>query len=223
MRRRSLVLLLAAGALSACTPRSTGTPAAAATPRDAVADDYRWFFPVPDFGQGYCFTWVRDLTPPQVIKRLGGRELERINWKQLVESGDGQQGTAYRYFIGITRVGDWSLIVEDNGDLGVTDRLVRPLSAGTTVVGHYRGADGHGRFLQLTDGRVELDFDPAAPATVTAAMSAVGFAPGIDAGTSMAASFALAERLTGQQMTQSLLISSTYLLTNVPIEHRKNQ
>jgi uncharacterized protein DUF6461 len=223
VRRRSLVLLLAAGALSACTPRSGGTPAVAATPRDAVADDYRWFSPTPDFGQGFCFTWVRGLTPQQVIKRLGGRELERISWEQLVESGDGQQGTAYRYFIGITRVDNWSLIVEDNGDLGVTDRLVRPLSAGTTVVAHYCGADGHGRFLQLTDGRVGLDFDPAAPATMTAAMSAVGFAPGIDAGTSMAASFALAERLTGEQMSRPLLISSTYLLTNVPATPRKNQ
>ncbi|GIF24919.1 hypothetical protein BJ973_007177 [Actinoplanes tereljensis] len=223
MRRRSLVLLVAAGALSACTPRTTGSPAAAATPRDAVADDYRWFSPTPDFGQGYCFTWVRGLIPQQVIKRLGGKELERISWEQLVQSGDGQQGTAYRYFIGITRVDDWSLIVEDNGDLGVTDELVRPLSAGTTVVANYRGADGRGRFLQLSDGRVQLDFDPAAPVTVTAEMSAVGFAPGIDAGTSMAASFALAERLTGKQMSRPLLISRTYLFTSVPSMSRKNQ
>jgi hypothetical protein len=216
-------MLLATGALGGCRPRVPGSPAAAATPHYAVADDYRWFSPIPDFGSGYCFTWVRGLTPPQVIKRLGGTELERISWEQLVGAGDGQQGTPYRYFIGIAHIDDWSLIVEDNGDLGVTDSLVRPLSAGTTVVANHRRADGHGRFLQLTDGRVELDFDPLAPTTVTAEMAAAGFAAGIDPATSTAAAFALADRLTDEQLSRSLLTKRTYLLTSVPITSGKNQ
>jgi hypothetical protein len=218
VRRRSLVLLLAAGALSACTPRGVGSPAIAATQRGASADDYRWFSPKPEFGQGYCFTWVRGLVPQQVIDRLGGKELERISWEQLVGAGDGQQGTAYRYFIGIARVDDWSLIVEDNGDLGVTDRLVGPLSAGTTVVANHRGADGHGRFLQLEDGRAVLDFDPLAPRSITPEMAAAGFVAGIDADTSMAAALALAERLTGEEMSRLLMIERTYVLTSVPLD-----
>ncbi|GAA2651321.1 hypothetical protein Adu01nite_66540 [Paractinoplanes durhamensis] len=177
----------------------------------------------PDFGEGYCFTWVRGLVPQQVIKRLDGKELERISWEQLVGSGDGQQPPSFQYFVGIARVDDWSLIVEDNGDLGVTDEIVRPLSAGTTVIAHQRGADGHGRFLQVSDGAVVLDFDPIAPATVTTEMAAAGFAPGIDADTSMAAAFALAERLTGEEMTKLLLITRTYLLTRVRPGSRKNQ
>ncbi|MEU4245148.1 DUF6461 domain-containing protein [Actinoplanes sp. NPDC026619] len=219
MRRRSLLLLPAAGFLGACNSRSTGSPALAATQREAVADDYRWFSPDREFGAGYCFTWVRGLIPRQVLDRLGAKDLERITWEQLVGAGDGQQGPAYRYFLGITRVDSWSLIVEDNGDFGVTDDLVRPLSAGTTVVANHRRPDGHGRFLQLTDGRTVLDFDPLAPAVITPEMAAVGFAAGIDADTSMAAALALAERLTGEEMSQLLLITRTYTMTEV----RKNQ
>ncbi|GAA0563742.1 hypothetical protein GCM10010172_53900 [Paractinoplanes ferrugineus] len=222
MRRRSLLLIPAAGVLSACTSRAGGIPPFADTQREAVADDYRWFEPEPEFGQGYCFTWVRGRTPPQVIEQLGGQELERISWPQLVDSGDGQQGPLYRYFIGIARVDDWSLIVEDNGDLGVTDQLVGPLSAGTTVVANHRGPDGHGRFLQLEDQRVLLDFDPRAPKTITPEMAAAGFAAGIDGATAMAATLALAERLTGKLMSRQLLIERTYLLTSVPLD-RKNQ
>jgi hypothetical protein len=223
VRRRSLVLLLSAGALAACSPRRSGTPAAAATPRAAVADDYWWFALEPDLGRGFCFTWVKELTPQQVLKRLHGKELERVSWQQLVGSGDGQSGPASRYFIGIARVEGWSLIVEDAGDLGVTDRLVRPLSAGTTVVAHQRGADGHGRFLLLQDATIQLDFDPLAPAKVSGTraadlapmISSVGLGAAGDPKQNTAAAFALTERLIGTEMTQYLLHSHTYLLTSV--------
>lgn len=224
MRRRSLVLLLTTGALAACSPRSSSTPAAAATPRAAVADDYWWFALEPDLAKGFCFTWVKGLIPQQVLKRLGGTELERVTWQQLVGSGDGQTGPADRYFVGVARIEGWSLIVEDAGDLGVTDRLVRPLSAGTTVVAHHRGPGGHGRFLLLQDAVVQLDFDPAAPATVSGAraaelapmISSVGFGAGGDPKQSTAAALALTERLTGTEMTQDLLHHHTYVLTSVP-------
>jgi hypothetical protein len=223
VRRRSLALLLAAGALSACSSRS-GSPASAATPRAAVADDYWWFALEPDLDQGFCFTWVKGLTTEQVIKRLGGKELERIYWQQLVGAGDGQAGVAYRYFVGITRLEGWSLIVEDNGDLGVTEKFVRPLSKDTTVVAHQRGADGHGRFLFLQDTTIELDFDPMAYAKTSGSLavelapmlSSVGFGAGNDPKQSMEAAFALTERLTGTEMTQEMLHKQTYALTAVP-------
>jgi len=223
VRRRSLVLLLSAGALAACSPRHSGSPAAAATPRAAVADDYWWFALEPDLDRGFCFTWVKGLTPQQVLIRLNGDELERITWPQLVSAGDGPTGVTDRYYIGVTRVEGWTLIVEDNGDLGVNERLVRPLSKGTTVAAHRRDADGHGRFLLLQDGTVELDFDPMTPAKVTGSRAAelapmlasVGFGVGDDPDRPMEAAFALTERLTGTEMTQELLHTSTYLFSTV--------
>ena len=224
MRRRSLALLLTAGALGACSPHRSGTPAAAATPRAAVADDYWWFALEPDLDKGFCFTWVKELTPPEVLKRLGGKELERVNWQQLVGSGDGESGPNDRYFIGVARVEGWSLIVEDNGDLGVTEQLVRPLSYGTTVVAHHHGADGHGRFLLLQNTTIELDFDPLAPARLTGRLAAelaptvasAGFGRKDRPERSVEAAMALTERFTGTEMTRDLLYSHTYVLATVP-------
>ena len=224
MRRRSLVLLLATGALAACRPRQAGTPAAASTPRAASADDYWWFALEPDLTKGFCFTWVKGLTPQQVLDRLGGKELERVTWQQLVGSGDGESGPSDRYFIGVARVEGWSLIVEDNGDLGVTDAIVRPLSKDTTVIALHRRADGHGRFLLLQDTGIQVDFDPMTYATRSGSRAAelgpmlaeAGFGAGDDPERNTEAGFALAERLTGVPLTPELLRKQTYVLTSVP-------
>ena len=177
---------------------------------------------------------MKGLKPQQVIKRLGGRELERVAWEQVVGSGDGQLTSSADYFVGIARVGDWALLVEDNGTLGTTDALVVPLSQGTTLISHYRNADGHGRLLVLEDCGVRLDFDPI-DATKRTGSGADTLAPVIDAAgfgyaeTSrlgddpayyrthcMEAAFALTERLTGVPMTLELLTTMTYRLTRVP-------
>jgi hypothetical protein len=201
--------------------------------RAATAEDYRWFAGVSDLAEGFCFTWVRGLTPQQVIELTGGTELERVAWDQLVGSGDGQQAGADRYFYGVAHVGDWSLLVEDSGNFGTTDSRVRPLSKGTTLVSHYRARDGHGRVLVLEDEDVRLDFDPIEPGKITG-RGADSLAPVIDAAGftyaqelrsgdqtayrayCMEAAFALTERLTGIGMTEDLVENSTYLLTSVP-------
>ena len=227
-----------AGSLAGCGPRGLGSVPAvsqsSAGVRAATAGDYRWFEADGDLAKGFCFTWVKGLNPQQVIKRLGGRELERVDWQQVVGSGDGQQAGANDYFVGIARVGAWALMVEDNGTLGTTDTLVVPLSAGTTLISHYRKADGHGRLLFLADREVRLDFDPTDPKKLGGS-GAGALAPVIDAAGfgdaetmrptedparyrtyCMEAAFALTERLTGVPMTLDLLTTMTYRLTRVP-------
>ncbi|GIE96421.1 hypothetical protein Ari01nite_38860 [Paractinoplanes rishiriensis] len=216
--------LAAAGAvagLAGCTSRRPGLPLA--SPRLAVAGDYSWFALDRDLRRGFCFTWVRDLTPAEVLDRLDGEELQQVTWQQLVGSGDGQRGAAGRYFIGVARADDWSLIVEDRGDLGATDAVVLPLSRGTRLISHQRGEDGHGRFLVVEDGVIQLDFDPAAPGKISGVRSAelkptidaVGFDTGDDPAVAIEAAFALAARFTEIPMTQDLLRTRTYLLTAV--------
>ena len=48
----------------------------------------------------------------EACRSCAGRELERVSWRQLVGSGDGQSGPTSRYFIGVARVeGDlWPLM-----------------------------------------------------------------------------------------------------------------
>ena len=219
MRRRAVLALAAGGLLAGCGPR-TGTPAASSssTPvRAAVAADYRWFAQEAGLRKGFFFGWVHDRTSKQVIDRLDARELERIDWRQMVDSGDGQRGTD-QYYFGVARVGDWVLVVEDNGGLGAADDLLRRLSAQTTVVCHYRAATGVGRFLLLADGVTQLDFDPAddlhrtgtRAAELRPLMTAVGFGASTAPGYRTQAAFALTERLTGVAMTPELLREKTY-------------
>jgi uncharacterized protein DUF6461 len=201
--------------------------------RPAVAADYGWFAGVEDLSEGFCFTWVRGLTPQQVIVRSGGKELERIGWEQLVGSGDGQAAGADRFFYGVAHVGEWALLVEDNGSFGTTDSEVRPLSRGTDLVSYYRGGDGRGRVLVLEDGSVRLDFDPVraqklggwdvdtlAPVVDDAGFGAAHRLRGGDQGEyrtyCMEAAFAFVERVAGVAMTEDLLSKLTYLLTSVP-------
>jgi hypothetical protein len=201
--------------------------------RAAVAEDYRWFGEESDFGEGFCFTWVRGLTPQQVIKASGGKELERIGWQQLVGSGDGQEAGADRYFYGAAHVAEWTVLVEDGGDFGATGSRVLPLSRGRRLISHYRAADGTGRLLVLEDERVRLDFDPGVPGQLSGA-DVEAFAPVVeDAGFGKLstlrfrgrdeyldycaeAGFALVERVTGVAMTQELLSALTWLWTSVP-------
>jgi hypothetical protein len=221
---------------AAAAPRASELPSAAPSgvvAGSATADDYLWFAGVEDLADGFCFTWVRGLTPQQVITATGGQDLERIDWEQLVGSGDGQQAGAEQYFYGVAHVAAWSLLIEDNGTFGTTDDRVRPLSRGTTLVSHYRAPDGHGRLLVLEDEAVRLDFDPIEADKIIGRATG-GLAPVIDAaGFSYAqrfrsgdqtayrtyctaAAFALTERLTGVAMTEKLLETLTYLLASVP-------
>lgn len=190
-----------------------------------MAADYRWFASNSDLSKGFSFVWVKGLPTGEMLDRLGAKELERVYWKQLVGSGDGQRGHPRRLFFGVTRIDTtWSLVVEDNGTLGATESLLRPLSAGTTVVSHYRASNGRGRLLVLTNQGVDLDFDPltAVPrparrnAELASTIAAVGFGTSTDPAYCTAAAFALTERLTGVAMTEALLASNTYRFSEAP-------
>ncbi|XVV12799.1 DUF6461 domain-containing protein [Actinoplanes sp. CA-131856] len=173
-----------------------------------------------DLDKGYCFVWAANLKPQQALDRLKGKELERVAWQQLVGAGDGQRVSTGKYFFGVARLDTTSLIIEDNGTLGLADQLLSELSEHTTVVCNYHDPDARSRFLVMADRVVQLEFDPASndkrlgtQATALASMiDAVGFAPR----TAEAASFALAERLTGVPLTLDLLKERTYLFSSAP-------
>ncbi|WP_433827863.1 DUF6461 domain-containing protein [Actinoplanes sp. CA-015351] len=222
MKRRSTLLLVALAGLAGCADAGATMPdvSASAVP----ADGYTWPLRESDLAAGFCFTLVQDLTPNQVIDRLGGKELERVEWPQLVGPGDGEADASQRYFIGVARLGDWTVIVEDAGELGVTGELVRPLSKGRSLLAYRSDAAGHGRLLVLQDGEVLLDFDSVTPerwggsrpGDFVPAMRAAGLLGGTDVTepTGPALSF-LADR-TGVALTRAQLTERTYLLVTVP-------
>ncbi|GLY07309.1 DUF6461 domain-containing protein [Actinoplanes sp. NBRC 101535] len=222
MKRRAVLLLLAATGLASCADPE---PAEPRTGVSSAAADYLWPVHSRELGQGFCFTLVQGLTPVEVVARLGGTELERVEWQRLVGPGDGERGDTGRFFLGVTRAGDdWSLIVEDNGALGVTESLVEPLSAGSTVLAYYSDAEEHGRLLALRDGDVVLDFDSGTPdrwggsrpGDFVPAMRAAGLIGGTGVTGPTGPALAFLDGQTGVRLTHDFLAERTYLLVTVP-------
>ncbi|GAB3143186.1 hypothetical protein GCM10027290_19150 [Micromonospora sonneratiae] len=191
----------------------------------ATFDDYLWFEQMfSDLSEAYCITLVRDVTPAGLLDRFGvvGDRVDRIGVGELVEPSyatwKAHDGAVQ--LVAATAVGDWALAVESNGYLGVTEKLVGRLSAGTRLVSHFRNVNAVDRFYLIDDGQIRLYFEPLF-AWHRSGCDADGFielmqAVGLpmdqdgDIGDPGAAAFALAEAITGIRLTPDLLQRSTF-------------
>ncbi len=202
----------------------------------ATAAQYAWIDDwLGEVSGAYCLTLAHGLTPQDFLARIGAlpEALPRRGLGPLAEASwqiwDRHQGE--RLLIGVAAVpGGWSLALEINGHLGVTPEIIVPLSAGTRVVSHYSN-EAVDRFYYVEDRDIRLYFEPLFPAerdgsqpdALVEAMKQAGFelsehdddADDDDADDEddipTAASFALAEILTGVRLTAELLEDSNYL------------
>ncbi|WP_433792822.1 DUF6461 domain-containing protein [Actinoplanes sp. CA-252034] len=220
MKRRSVLLLPSLAALAGCGSPGVAEP----RPSHPAKPDYSWPDRHRDLTRGFCFTLVRGLTPHQIIDKVGGDELERVEWPRVIGPGDGEAGVRSRFFGGVARAGSWSVLVEDNGSLGVTPAIVQPLSARRWVYG-YRGGGGRpGRLMVYRDGDLALDLDTSAPERATGSrvdefrpdLLAAGLSgeKGPAQPTSAGLNF-LAVR-TGIKLTEEWLSTLSYVLVAVP-------
>jgi hypothetical protein len=150
-------------------------------------------------------------------------------------SGPGPYGTWDGHFFGAAGVGGWCLIVEPNGFMGSLPEIIKPFSADTRLVSHFSNVNAVKHFYWAEDGEIQLGFEPpfaadrygSDPDGAVEAMRRAGldlecgvqsgriFFPE-DAATRDGAVFALAENLTGIQLTAQLLVESTYLCAVAP-------
>jgi hypothetical protein len=222
VKRRTALLLIALAGMAGCS--TSGAAGPSTSPSRSAAPDYRWPALDPAIASGFCFTLVRGRTPVEVIERLGGTELERVEWLRLVSGGDGERAGADRFFIGVARVGDWSLIVEDNGSLGVTQEVVSRLSTDGTVLVYRSAGTGRGRLLVLRDEDLVLDYDFRTPneaggsrsAEFQPALRAAGLVGDTTVTDPTAAALGFLAGQTGVHLTRELLAERTYLLVTVP-------
>ncbi|MEV4947860.1 DUF6461 domain-containing protein [Streptomyces sp. NPDC053755] len=194
--------------------------------------DYAWFEnDFPDIAEAYCFTLVRGLSPAELILRLEGREETPMRGISAVvdatfaqyelEDGD-------RQMVAVTTVGAWTLLIEPNGYLGVTEERALPASAGTSWISHFVNINAVGTFLWAEDQALRLCFDPmfpeerwgTTPDELLDVMVGIGFhveddAPESDEDLSSPAAFALAEHLTGVAITPELLLDTTFTCATV--------
>ncbi|MEU4733215.1 DUF6461 domain-containing protein [Streptomyces sp. NPDC023588] len=193
--------------------------------------DYAWFEnDFPDIGEAYCFTLVRGLPPAEVISRREGRPAPPL--QGIAEVGDAafaqydlEDGA--RQLIGMTTLGVWTLLIEPNGYLGVTEEPVLPASAGASWVSHFVDVNAVGTFLWAEDEVLRPCFHPCsrrtagAPRPTYSSTSWSGSASilrrRLRTRLSSPAAFALAEHLTGVAITPALLQDTTFSCTTVEI------
>ncbi|MFJ1545872.1 DUF6461 domain-containing protein [Streptomyces sp. NPDC088246] len=200
---------------------------------EATAHDYLWFDEhFPALAEAYCVTLVRGLTPDTLLTQMGATDLRRVTGvddlqEPAYEAWDTHDGD--RLFAGVTRVGEWALMIEPNGYLGITDELIGPLSRGTTAVSHFRNVNAVDHFNWYENGELRLHFEPlfayardgSDPDGSVDTMRAAGFDLSEDDERDFnlhsEAAFALAERLTGLRLTRELLNVSEFLGGAVPL------
>ncbi|MFC8429141.1 DUF6461 domain-containing protein [Streptomyces sp. NPDC057253] len=201
-----------------------------------TAADYTWL-KERRYGllmDAYCLALVRDLTPEELLRELGAEGRERIT------GVDGLSGPSYevhdhsRQFVGATATGDWTLMVQFNGYLGITDTAMLPLSRGRRVVSHFLNVNAVDRFCWYEDGDLRLHFEPlfaderygSHPDELLTEMRESGFdlTEREEDGdhdayyTSLTgASFALAHRLTGIRLTPELFADAEFLCGVAPV------
>ncbi|MEV0896924.1 DUF6461 domain-containing protein [Actinoplanes sp. NPDC049802] len=221
MKRRSALLLIALSGLAGCGSPGAAEPLSSAGP----PVDYGWPARSADLTHGFCFTLVRGIKPYALIERLGGEELERVEWHRVVGPGDGETGDPERFFVGIASIGEWSILVEDNGTLGVTSSITAPLSEdGGEVIAYRGGGGGPGRLMIFRDGAVVLDLDPATPERADGSgldefrseLTASGLLGDTSVTDPTATALGFLAGLTGIALTLELLEDRTYLLVTVP-------
>ncbi|MFF1482251.1 DUF6461 domain-containing protein [Streptomyces sp. NPDC058301] len=200
----------------------------------ATAADYVWLNErFPDLAEAYCFTLVHNLAPLDVLARLEGqREPSRSGVEAIVDAAfellDRSDHT--RQFIAMTTLGDWTLMIEPVGYLGVTEERALPGSAGTRWVSHFVNINGLDSFLWAQDTVERLTFEPGmpdrrwgtTPDDLLAAMHHCGFQfwdEISDTAEHLAAeaAFALAEHLSGVRITPELLQDTTFICGSAEI------
>ena len=186
-----------------------------------TAHDYAWIRTSPLFRHaresGYTLTLIRGRTPDEVLRVM---EAEPRGTGEgtagLIEADEARRAQGdYDYwddsyvagaFSAPGVNGDWTLVLGFDGGLGIADACMRTLSRGGRVVAHStNGGKPIDLFHWFEDGDLRTTFESPAVRD--------GSAPDVDG---KAAVLALAERLTGIRVTESLLQDATYELGLVP-------
>ncbi|MQY34000.1 hypothetical protein SRB17_19660 [Streptomyces sp. RB17] len=197
---------------------------------------------------GYTLTLVRGVAPSRVLRVMEAEPQGMCTGADaLIERQDELLDAAdywdESFLAGAFTVwgegGDWTLVLHiGDGGMGMRSRFLEALSAGGRAVVHSSNGGKPMHFFQwYEDGDLRTTFewptvrDGSTPDALNPVMREVGFAWSDDEGQTSdnegetgervdtkAAVFALAERLTGVRVTETLLQEAEYQLGHVPEE-----
>ncbi|MCV7135131.1 hypothetical protein H7J06_19300 [Mycobacterium hodleri] len=197
-------------------------------------DDYSWWRTWrPAWAEAHCVTLVGDATVEGVVESLRAHPVTRAHGFDafydyvVADWPDGYDPS--RAVVGVATVDDtWTLVAEVNGYVGVTERLIGPLSSGRTVVSHFANVNAVHTFHWWHDGQLLVDVDLMFPAERDGTDPDVlvdhvrGVGIPLDADPEeiatvdlSAAGFALAQRVTGIACTPELFERTDFLVATV--------
>ncbi|MET7570508.1 DUF6461 domain-containing protein [Streptomyces sp. NPDC005492] len=204
--------------------------------RMTTADDYTWLDEQYDsLMEAYCVTLVSAIAPDRLLQELGAEPDVKFRGVEALSeptSAAWDEHGGDPVYVGVAAVGDWPLMVEYNGYLGVTDAAMLPISRGRTVVSHFRNINAVDHFNWYEDGDARLHFEPLFPYyrdgshadELLAEMRESGFDLSADDDRDYQrhteAAFALAHRLTGIRLTPELFASLEFTGGLVPLPPR---
>ncbi|MEV6160247.1 DUF6461 domain-containing protein [Nonomuraea sp. NPDC052129] len=198
---------------------------------------YRWLqgpdgSPQNPLGDIYCVSFFRELDPVEVLRRFGSkeasgremtfRELDEEVFEFVEETGGGQGGG----YVGVVKVGTWSVAIELWGWCATSWETATMLSRGCEMVAVGRHDYAEDSFFYAVDGTVVTNFIPSWPCDrhgsdanrLNELMRAVGLPPQEPEDDAkgeevwddlsehgLARVFALAARITGVSLTPNLL------------------
>lgn len=209
-----------------------------------TAQDYAWIRSSPVFRTalegGYGLTLVRGVSPSDVLRAIGAEPQGTCTGVDaLIEQHmDQRDATDYRddsFIAGAFTVpgtdGNWTLVLQFDGGVGMRPRFLEALSADGRAVAHStNGGAPIDLFHWYEAGELRTSFEwptgryGSTPDDLVPVMREIGFdltededgsGPSTD---TKAAVLALAERLTGVRLTEELLKDAEYHLGLVPEE-----
>ncbi len=186
-------------------------------------EEFPWLSEHEVLDEIYCVSFVRDLSPEEVLRRFGVDEstMEEVTFDELDErSAESLMDDAAGY-IGAVKVGDWTLVIEPGGwKLAVDSEIMARVSRGTEVVSVCRHDYASDTFAHIVDGQPVVWFDPMLPDARSGndpdrfikEMREVGLDPDYDIDgdgshidSPMERSFALASRITALPFSPEML------------------
>ncbi len=116
----------------------------------ATAQDYAWWqeFEGGIAVSGFCFTFVADMRPAEVLQRLKAAPGDITEPRGYIEVGPADGG---------------SVIVDIAGYAGITRDVVSELSRGTRLATVHNNIDSHAKFIYAVDGKLITGLDPMFP------------------------------------------------------------
>ncbi|MEV4453878.1 DUF6461 domain-containing protein [Streptomyces mirabilis] len=207
-----------------------------------TAQDYAWIRSSPVFRNaiegGYGLTLVRGIAPSDVLRVMGAEPQGTCTGVDALTERymDQRDATDYwddSFIAGTFTVpgtdGDWTLVLQFDGGVGMRPRLLEALSAaGRAVMHSSNGGAPIDLFHWYEAGELRTSFEwpidryGSTPDELVPLMREIGFdltedgtGPSTD---TKAAVLALAERLTGVRLTEELLKDAEYHFGHVPEE-----